>query len=62
LEAGVNFYYPNPNRPPKKWFRDCVRGVRSRGGARDAEAVCGAVWYHELSPAARRRISRKSER
>ena len=42
----------NPRRPPKKWMRDCVRGA-SRS-ARNPGAACGALWYHKMSPSAKR--------
>jgi hypothetical protein len=51
-----------PRRPPKTWFDRCTRAVRKRGGATDPKAVCGATWYHRMSPAERRAATRKSER
>lgn len=47
----------NPNRPPKKWMRDCVRGASK--SARNPGAVCGALWYHKMSPAQRRAALRR---
>ena len=44
-----------PNRPPKAWMRDCVAAVRQHGGAKDAGAVCAAVWQRK-GPAERRAI------
>jgi hypothetical protein len=51
-----------PRRPPRKWFRSVVRGVASGGSAYDPESVAGALWYHKLSPAQKRRILRASEK
>jgi len=42
-----------PRRPPKEWMRECVGSVRASGTARDPGAVCGAIWYHKLTPAER---------
>ncbi len=42
----------NPRRPPKQWMRDCVAGAS--GSATDPGAVCGALWYRKMSPAAKR--------
>jgi len=47
----------NPRRPPKAWFRRCVRGVERSGGAYDPQAVCGAQWQRK-SEAEKRRLSR----
>lgn len=47
----------NPRRPPKKWMRDCVAGASK--SARDPGAVCGALWYHKMSPAQRRAALQK---
>lgn len=56
----------NPGRPPKKWFSDCVAGVRAgarRTGRRvqDPSAVCGAQWQR-LSAAQKRAAVRRHER
>lgn len=42
----------NPRRPPKQWMRDCVAGASK--SAADPSAVCGALWYRKMSPAAKR--------
>lgn len=42
----------NPRRPPKQWMRDCVAGASE--SATDPGAVCGALWYRKMSPAAKR--------
>lgn len=42
----------NPRRPPKQWMRDCVAGASE--SAADPGAVCGALWYRKMSPAAKR--------
>ena len=47
-------------RPPKRWFRSCVRKVRARGKARDPAAVCGAQWYHKMSKKAKRKATNRS--
>ena len=47
-----------PNRPPKKWMRDCVDGVRRSGSAVNPGAVCGSLWYHKMSPAQKRKAMR----
>lgn len=52
----------NPRRPPKKWMRDCIRGVKKRGGVRDPGAVCGAQWYHKTSGKAKRAAVRRERK
>lgn len=49
----------NPNRPPKHWFQDCVAGASE--SADDPNAVCGALWYHKMSPAQRRAATAREE-
>jgi len=66
VEEETDMLYDNPRRPPKKWFRDCVRGVRAgarRSGRsiRDPAAVCGAQWQR-LSASRKRAAVRRSER
>lgn len=51
-----------PKRPPKKWFRSCVRGVKKSGSAYDPESVCGSVWYHKLDIKQKKEIIRRSEK
>lgn len=36
-------------RPPKRWMRRCVSGVRRSGSAADPGAVCGDMWFHKLT-------------
>ena len=53
----------NPRRPPKKWMRDCIRGVkRSKKKVRDPAAVCGAEWYHKASSKAKRAALRREHK
>lgn len=33
-----------PERPTKRWWRDCTSSVAKSGAARDQARVCGAVW------------------
>lgn len=49
-------------RPPKSWWRRCVRKVReaARGMVIDGESVCGALWSRKMSPAAKRRAKAKA--
>lgn len=49
-------------RPPKKWIKSCIRGVRKSGYADDPGAVCGDVWYHKMSTSAKRKAVRESEK
>jgi hypothetical protein len=49
-----------PNRPPGPWFERCTGDVRARGGAFDANAVCGAVWSRK-SGAEKRETTRAEE-
>ena len=51
-----------PKRPTKKWFRNCVRGVKKSGSSYDPESVCGSLWHHKLSASAKRKIVKESER
>jgi len=55
--AGEGRFRENPRRPPKQWMRDCVAGASK--SARNPGAVCGALWYHKMSPAQRRAALRK---
>lgn len=44
----------NPGRPPKRWFRSCVKQVSRRiPQVRDPKAVCGSLWHRKASPAAK---------
>lgn len=49
-------------RPPKKWIKSCIRGVRKSGYADDPGAVCGDVWYHKMTEYAKRKAVRESEK
>ena len=52
-----------PNRPPREWWNRCIEGVESKsGGAVDPACVCGAVWFHKLSPEARYEIYKLAEK
>jgi len=44
-----------PRRPPRRWWRKTVRELAKRPGIYDPEAAAGALWYHEMTPAAKRR-------
>lgn len=50
-----------PKRPPRQWWRHCVAGVSASGSAYDPAKVCGALWYHKISPMRRVAIVRRSE-
>lgn len=49
-------------RPPKKWFKSCIKGVEESGYAEDPGAVCGDLWHHKMSTAQKRMAVRESER
>lgn len=51
----------NPKRPPKHWWKGCVRGVRDSGSAAEPERVCGSIWYHQMSSAQRKRVLKQRE-
>lgn len=51
-----------PKRPPKKWFKSCVRGVEKSGVAYDPQAVCGDLWYHKMSVVQKKEAVRESEK
>jgi hypothetical protein len=51
----------NPSRPPRKWWDRCVSRVAASGGAVSPAAVCGDLWYHELSQKERTALARKGE-
>lgn len=42
-----------PKRPPKSWWKRCVRRVKQAGNAVSPERVCGAAW-RDKSPAKKR--------
>ena len=50
-----------PKQPPKKWWKDCTKGVEKRGDVRDPDAVCGALWYQKMTEKQRRAATRKHE-
>ncbi len=43
-------------------MRDCIKGVRARGGVSDPGAVCGAQWYRKTSPKAKRAALRREHK
>jgi len=46
-----------PSRPPKHWFRRCVKSVKStRSKSKNPEALCAWNWYHQVSPTRRKEI------
>lgn len=49
---------PNPRRPPKKWFDDCVSGVEASGSASDPYSVCGALWHRKMGKKAKAKALR----
>lgn len=51
-----------PKRPPKKWFKDCIKGVKESGGAYDPQAVCGSLWHQKMTDKERREVTREYER
>lgn len=57
-KRGASYIRRNPGRPPKGWMSDCMAGV---GPSYDAGAVCGAQWYHKMSPAQKRAAVRRHE-
>lgn len=50
-----------PKRPPRKWMKDCVKGVQQSEDVKDPNSVCGSLWYHKMSPADRRAAIRRHE-
>jgi hypothetical protein len=59
-----------PRRPPSKWMKDCVRGVKrksrrsrkSRKRVTNPQAVCGALWYHKMDDAGRKAALKRHEK
>lgn len=61
-KRGCDVRENNPNRPPKKWMRDCVRGVKKNSpSVTDPNAVCGDLWYNKMSESARRKAMKREE-
>jgi hypothetical protein len=65
IGAAVSKKSATPNarrskRPPKKWMRRCVRGVKKSGSAAAPGAVCGSLWYHKMTKAQKRAAKRRS--
>lgn len=53
----------NPDRPPGKWFNECVESVRRKSpGVDDPNALCGWVWYHHMSQKRRKQLTKKYEK
>lgn len=50
-----------PKQPPKKWWKDCTKGVRKSKDVDDPNAVCGALWYKKMSKEDREKVTRKHE-
>lgn len=57
----MTYFWQNPKNPPKKWWDDCVSGVKESGSAYDPQSVCGALWYKKMSPTQKRAATRKAE-
>jgi len=52
-----------PKRPPKHWFKRCVKAVKkSSPHVTDPNAICGQTWYHRMSPAAKKRALAEEKR
>ncbi len=52
-----------PKKPPRKWFRDCVKGVnKSKSKVTNPEAVCGDIWWHKKTKKERNVIIKKMEK
>jgi len=49
-------------RPPKKWFRRCVRQVKEKGGAIDPKKVCGNVWSRKSEKEKRKTVRKEEKR
>ena len=49
-------------RPPKKWFKSCVRGVEKSGSAYDPPSVCGDLWHNKMGIEQKREIIREERR
>lgn len=43
-------------------MRDCTKGVAKKSRAKDPGAVCGALWHHKMSPAAKREALAREKR
>jgi len=49
-----------PKQPPKKWFSDCVKGVKkSSPGVTDPAAVCGDLWYNKMGQKSKKKAMQK---
>jgi len=52
-------------RPPKGWIDHCINAVKAAGkrglrrAARDPGAICGAQWYHHMTPSQKRAAKRR---
>ena len=46
-------------KPPKKWMKKCIAGVKSKGSATNPQAVCGSLWYNKMSPKAKKKAKRE---
>lgn len=51
-----------PKRPPKSWWKSCIKGVEKSGYADNPGAVCGSLWHHKLSEYQKRKIVKEEER
>jgi len=59
-EGVVGFPWPEDRRPPKAWWDRCISSVS--GKTATPEKLCGWVWYHGTSTAAKKEaISKESE-
>jgi len=54
-EGVVGFPWPEDKKPPKEWWDKCVSSVS--GKTDTPEKLCGWVWYHGTSTAAKKDIS-----
>lgn len=51
-----------PKRPPKRWWKSCIRGVEKSGAAYDPQGVCGDLWYHKMTTEQKMKAVKESER
>jgi hypothetical protein len=52
---------PVPRTPPREWWDHCTRGVEKSGSAFNPGDVCGALWFHKMTPAQRAAATRAHE-
>lgn len=52
-----------PKRPPKYWFRKCVKKIKAgKRKISNPAAICGWLWFHKMKPETRVRLLKEEKK